>query len=103
LGHYRVQRQTLDWIKTFLRGWIQQVVVDGERSSAAIVTSGVPQGTVLRPLLYLGYINNLPSKVKSITRLFADDCQLYRSVKSEEDTNTIQSDLDNYKSGRGIG
>jgi hypothetical protein len=95
LEHYGVRGQTLDWIKSFLKGRTQQVVVDGESSSAAPVTSGVPQGTVLGPLLFLVYINDLPSNVKSTTRLFADDCLLYRTVKSEEDTNTIQSDLVN--------
>jgi hypothetical protein len=69
--------------------------MDGERSSAAPVTFGVQQATVLGSLLLLVYINDFPSQVKSTTRLFADDFLLYRTVKSEEDTNTIQSDLDN--------
>lgn len=93
LEHYGVRGQTLEWISSFLSDRSQQVVVDGEMSSAAPVTSGVPQGTVLGPLLFLVYINDLPSRVKSTARLFADDCLLYRRIVNEEDTITLQEDL----------
>ena len=56
---------------------MQTVVCDGTLSSARKVTSGVPQGTVLGPLLVLLYINNLPSKLQCTVRLFVDDCLLY--------------------------
>ena len=88
LHHYGVRGQTLAWIQSFLSDRCQQVVVDGEKSTAAPVTSGVPQGTVLGPLLFLVYINDLPSKVQSTTRLFADDCLMYRVIKSKDDTLT---------------
>lgn len=93
LEHYGVRGQTLGWISSFLSDRSQQVVVDGELSSAAPVTSGVPQGTVLGPLLFLVYINDLPSRVKSTARLLADDCLLYRRIVNEEDTITLQEDL----------
>ena len=60
----------------------------------ANVRSGVPQGTVLGPLLFLAYINDLPTCTESPVRLFADDCILYRYIHSEQDTNTLQKDLD---------
>ena len=56
----------------------QQVVCDGSISKLANVTSGVPQGSVLGPLFFLLFINDLPESVHSSCRLFADDCLLYR-------------------------
>ena len=58
------------------------------------VDSGVPQGTVLGPLLFLCHINNLPDCVKSQVRLFADDCLLYRTINSQSDHLTFQKDLE---------
>jgi hypothetical protein len=57
------------------------------------VISGVPQGTVLGPLLFLIFINDLPNCVQSRIRLFADDCILYRNIRSNEDTIVLQDDL----------
>ena len=72
-----------------------RVVVDGAASSEANVLSGVPQGTVLSPLLFLCHINDLPDSVKSQVRLFADDCLLYRPIKTLKDKIALQEDLRN--------
>ena len=70
-----------------------KVVVDGETSAEADVLSGVPQGTVLGPLLFLVHINDLPDCTTSKVRLFADDCLLYRKISSSKDQEELQNDL----------
>ena len=60
-------------------------------SSKIPVTSGVPQGTVLKPILFLIYINDLPEYIK---RLFADDSMIYRQIKSQSDCLKLQEDLE---------
>jgi len=73
----------------------QRVVCEGSTSPPATVISGVPQGTVLGPLLLLAYINDLPECVSSTPRLFADDCLLYRQINSPKDFEILQQDLNN--------
>ena len=63
----------------------QKVVVDGSFSETDHVRSGVPQGTLLVLILFLFYINDLPSSVSSDARLFADDCLLYRPIRTKAD------------------
>ena len=73
----------------------QQVVLNGESSSWTTVTSSVPQGSVLGPLLFSLFVNNLPSIVRSPLVLFADDAKIYHSIQSDEDYQLLQQDLDN--------
>jgi hypothetical protein len=84
---------SLKWIASFLANRTQQVVVNGTSSRPVSVSSGVPQGTVLGPLLFLCYINDLPECVKSQVRLFADDALLYRPIKDASDVAILQQDL----------
>ena len=70
-----------------------QVVLDGETSPKADVESGVPQDTVLGPLLFVCHMNDLSLCVKSQARLFTDDCLLYRQIQSKEDHHILQNDL----------
>ena len=83
------------WIRSFLSNRIQTVLVDGAKSSPAPVLSGVPQGTVLGPLLFLAYINDINQNLTEGTqiRLFADDSLLYRTIRNDEDALTLQRDL----------
>ena len=73
----------------------QQVLLNGTNSSKLSVDSGVPQGTVLGPTLFLLFINDLPEHVNCNVRLFADDCLLYRKVNNGMDATSLQNDLSN--------
>ena len=83
----------LNWNKSFLRDRTQCVQVDGVKSFWKLVLSGIPQGSVLGPILFICFINDLPLKIKhNICKLFADDCKLFGIVKDCL-TNTLEKDL----------
>ena len=63
------------------------------KSSEIPVTSGVPQGSVLGPILFLLYINDLPENIHSEVRLFADDTAVYLTINSKADCQTLQQDF----------
>ena len=94
LFSYGIGGKTLKWIDSFLCFRQQRVVVNGVKSDWAPVLSGVPQGTVLGPLLFSLYINDISSDIESEIRLFADDCVCYREIKDEVDTMKLQRDID---------
>ena len=94
LHQYGIRRHVLNWIRAFLVSRFQRVVIAGGESESIPVTSGVPQGSVLGPILFLVYINDLPDEVCSQVRLFADDTALYLTMKNEDDGSTLQNDLD---------
>ena len=91
---YGINGSMLKWFYLFLTTWRQQVVVNGCSSDWSPVPSGVPQGSILGPLLFILYINDLPSAVCSTMKIFADDVAMYCSVKSVSDCNSFQHDLD---------
>ena len=90
LKHYGIDKNIWQWISNFLKNRKQCVVVDGISSSPVDVDSGVPQGTVLGPILFLLHINDLPSIVSSKVRLFADDCLIYKQIKNNNDQIELQ-------------
>ncbi len=95
INHYGIRGTTQSWLRDFLSDRHQKVLLEGEHSDTAPVRSGVPQGSVLGPLMFLIFINDLPEYVTSShVRLFADDCVLYHQIKTTSDTETLQRDLD---------
>ena len=93
LSHYGINGPILRWIGAFLEDREQGLVVEGRRSPSARVLSGVPQSTVLGPLLFLIHINDMPSVVHSQVRLITDDCLMYRPIYSIDDQSALQRDL----------
>ena len=93
LGYYGIRGSTHKWISSWLSERSQKVVLDGQASDPVPVLSGVPQGSVLGPVLFLIFINDLPDNIRSSVRLFADDCVLYRNIKSPIDCQILQDDL----------
>lgn len=95
LSLLNLDAHVVQWIKEFLTNRSQFVVVNNHSSKPLPVTSGVPQGSVLGPLLFLVYINDLPQHVSCPIRMFADDCVIYHTVTNISDQEFLQSNLDN--------
>ena len=95
LENYGIRGSLHTWLSNFLTKRTMKVVIDSTSSNECPVISGVPQGTVLGPILFLCFINDLPQRVKSQIRLFADDCLIYRPIRSPNDQKLLQEDLDN--------
>jgi len=89
-----VDSRVVVWIREFLLGRTQRVRVRGELLEEVRVTSGVPQGSVLGPLLLLAYVNDIGWNIKSTIKLFADDCVIYRKITKDEDMINLQGDMD---------
>ena len=94
LEHDGIRGEIKRWISTWLINRNQTVVINGEKSKEAQVRSGVPQRTVLGPLLFLLYIKDIGEGLSSRMRLFADDSLLFGIVKSTNDALQLQTNLD---------
>ena len=91
--YYGIRGSTHKWINSWLSWRTQKVVLDGQASDPVPVLSGVPQGSVLGPILFLIFINDLADNIRSSVPLFADDCVLYRNIHSIQDCFILQEDL----------
>lgn len=93
LALLNIDPNVLNWIQNYLEGREQRVVLNGTISTSTRVTSGVPQGSVLGPLLFLIYINDITENIQSHIKLFADDCVLYREINTSDDLAMLQTDI----------
>ena len=94
LKQYGVTNKYLAWIASFLEGRIQTVVINDAHSYSTPVISGVPQGSVLGPLLFIIYINDLSNLIKNATILtFADDTKIVSKISNIKDTVNLQDNL----------
>ena len=93
LEAYGIKGELHEWIKAFLSNRSQEVVVNGSKSAPAPVISGIPQGTVLGPVLFVIYINDLLDNITSGGLMFADDTKIYRQITSRDDALELQADI----------
>jgi hypothetical protein len=94
-----VDSRVVIWIRECLLGRMQRVRVGGHLSEEVRVMLEVPQGSVLGPLLFLAYVNDIWINIDSTIRLFADDCIIYREVKNNNDKENLQTGLNRLGKG----
>jgi len=95
LSQYGIEQSIIKWICAFLTGRKQRVNVNGSCSHWSDVVSGIPQGSVLGPLLVVLYVNDIPNLLNGGTSIlmFADDTKLYRQIKTDVDAKSLQEDV----------
>ena len=98
LNYYGIRNKTVKWIESFLTNRHQRTVVNGKSSDWMPVLSGIPQGTVLGPHLFILFINDITDSVKATSRLFADDCIVYQTITDQRDEESLQKDLNSHSS-----
>ena len=103
LPSYGFSGRLLSWLKGLLLNRYQRVILNGSSSSRCAVTSSVPQGSVLGPLLFTLYINDIPNILHTDLSFFADDSKVYTVIKTLEDTHKLQADLDSIQNWCHIG
>ena len=92
-AHY-ICNDVINWIEKWLTHRRQRVIVDGGISSWTSVLSGVPQGSVLDPILFLIYITDLDDDISSKVLTFADDTKVFRKITKDTDKQSLQDDID---------
>ena len=93
LEAYGIQGKVARWVEAFLSARTQRVVLSGSKSEWAPVLSGVPQGSVLGPLLFILYVNDIPDLVHCNIKMFTDDTKLFTPVRSQEDQEYLQCEI----------
>ena len=99
LERHGIDGSALQWFRNFLIGRMQRVVIRGTCSSWSPVLSGIPQGTILGPVLFILYVNEISSGILSTVKLYADDTKVCREISDiARDTVILQSELFHLKS-----
>ena len=94
---YGITGNVLGWIDSFLSNRTQCVIINNTKSTSSLVTSGIPEGSVLGPILFVLYIYDHPDVVDKYSHvfLFADDTKVFREINSPEDLQILQNYIDN--------
>lgn len=87
-----IRGKLLNWIQGFLTDRQQRVVLEGTASDWVQVISGVPQGSVLGPTLFVAAVHSIPEDIRSSVKIYADDTKLYRPLRSQSDVQALQKD-----------
>ena len=98
LKSFGINGKLLQWLDSFLKSRTMKVGLRGAFSELLEVLSGVPQGSVLGPLLFLLYVNELPDWIKCELKMFADDTKVWSRIQKDTDSSTLQDDLDRLQS-----
>ena len=93
LESYGISGNLLSWISDFLRERSHIVSVNGAKSASAYIISGIPQGSVLGPALFVIYINDILDNIASDGFMFADDTKIFKMIASRNDAIILQSDM----------
>ena len=91
---FNVTGRALSWFQSYLTDRRQRVVLDGQCSDCIPVRSGVPEGSVCGPLLFICFTADLPALIQTNCIMYADDIKLYHRINSQSDTHALQADLD---------
>ena len=94
LHAYGIRGKLLQWVEAFLTERSQRIVVQGAKSQWSPVVSGIPQGSVLGPTLFIIFVNDIPTQLHGSVKLFADDAKVYSRVKRPDGQSSVQVDLD---------
>lgn len=91
---YGISSPVLNWLGNFLNGRKQRVVIDGQRSEWNPDLSKIPQGSILGPILFIIFVNDIQDVVRCLFKMFADDCKIYNNILSATDQQQLQEDID---------
>ena len=83
----------MTWMEDYLKGREMRTVVKNEKSEWREVKSGVPQGSVLSPIMFLVYVNDMTERVNSYISLFSDDAKLLRKIRNHKDCEELHNDI----------